>query len=129
MEYAHIIDGKYGAPAQTGVKSVTVVAPEGNFWAGKSDCLTTALTVMGKDGIIGFMNGYLKDNGITVVVAYETVDGKKQILTNLAQTDVIDKGPYYDEFAWSVSLKDGVYSYDFNAKAPKAESPIYFGFI
>lgn len=120
VEYAHIIDGKYGAPAQTGVKSVTVVAPEGNFWAGKSDCLTTALTVMGKDGIIGFMNGYLKDNGITVVVAYETVDGKKQILTNLAQTDVIDKGPYYDEFAWSVSLKDGVYSYDFNAKAPKS---------
>lgn len=125
VEYAHIIDGKSGAPAQTGVKLVTVVAPEGSLWAGKGDCLTTALTVMGRDGIVEFMNGYLKTNGIQVIVAYETVDGRKQILSNLPQDGIIDKGKYYDEYAWGIKSADGVFSYDFDATAPKNSAKNY----
>lgn len=125
VEYAHIIDGKSGAPAQTGVKLVTVVAPEGNLWAGKGDCLTTALTVMGRDGIVEFMNGYLKTNGIQVIVAYETVDGQKQILSNLSQDDIIAKGKYYDEYAWGIKSADGEFSYDFDATAPKNSASNY----
>lgn len=125
VEYAHIIDGKTGAPAQTGVKTVTVVAPKDSPWAGKSDCLTTALTVMGRDGIVELMNGYLKDNGITVVVIYETVDGQKQILTNLSKNDVAYKGDGFDSFAWSIQNEDGVFSYDFNATAPRTTAKNY----
>lgn len=122
VEYAHIIDGKLGAPAQTGVKLVTIVAPESGLWAGKGDCLTTALTVMGRDGIVEFINGYLKENGIQVLVAYETVDGAKQILSNISQDSLIAKGKYFDEYAWSLKNDNGIFSYDFDAKSPKNSS-------
>lgn len=118
VEYAHIIDGALGAPAQTGVKLVSVIAPKDNFWASKGDCLTTALTVMGRDRIVNFMNGYLKDNGIKVIVVYETVDGTKQILSNYKQQDV-SPAETYGDFAWAVNANDdGVLSYDVTAKPP-----------
>ncbi|MGN1041098.1 MAG: FAD:protein FMN transferase [Candidatus Fimimonas sp.] len=104
VEYSHIIDGTLGAPAQTGVKMVNVVVPESlGLWAAKSDCLTTALTVMGRDKTVEFINGYLKDNGITIVVAYQTFDGKKQILSNLDQQDVLHTGEHFNEYAWSLA--------------------------
>jgi len=118
VEYSHIVDGSLGKPAQTGIKLVSVVAPDNNFWASKGDCLTTALTVMGRDRIIDFMNGYLKDNDIKVIVAYETVDGQKQILSNYSQSEV-NKGDTYDNFAWAVKVGDnGEFEYDFEAKTP-----------
>lgn len=118
VEYAHIIDGTQGKPANTGIKSVSVIAPEDNFWAGKGDCLTTALTVMGRDKAIDFMNGYLKDNGIKVVVVYETVNGQKQILTNCERSSVT-AGDTFDKYAWSVKTdENGGFVYDADAKAP-----------
>lgn len=117
VEYAHILDGSLGAPAQTGVKSVTIVAPE-SYPAGNGDCLTTALTVMGRDKIIDFMNGYLKEKNIKIIVIYETADGQKQIITNYAKED-IKKGDTFDNYALAVKRNDnGEFVYDFDAKAP-----------
>lgn len=117
VEYAHIIDGVTGAPAQTGVRSVMIVAPEGNFWATKGDCLTTALTVMGRDKIVEFVNGYLKDNGIQIVVLYQTLDGKKQILSNVDEDAIFNTSDSFGEFNWSLKANDdGEFYYDANAK-------------
>lgn len=117
VEYAHIIDGTQGKPAQTGVNSITIIAPQG-YSATMGDCLTTALTVMGKDRVVEFMNGYLKDNGIKVLLTYETVDGGKQLITNYSQSEVV-KGDSFDEYAWSVKTDDeGNFVYDASAKAP-----------
>lgn len=113
VEYSHIIDGKLGAPAQTGIRLVSVVTPTDGFWAGKSDCLTTALTVMGKDGVIDFLNGYLKDNGIKVVVLYKDLDGVQRILSNVDEADISNKGKTYEDFTWSVKTDDnGNFVYD-----------------
>ena len=117
VEYAHILDGVTGAPAQTGVKAVTIVAPQGDgYWAAMGDCLTTALTVMGRDKIVDFVNGYLKDNGIKIVVQYETLDGVKQILSNYSKEDVT-LGDDGKEYAWALKQDDdGNFYYDANAK-------------
>lgn len=113
VEYSHIIDGTTGAPAQTGVKMVSVVVPQTQgLWAGKGDCLTTALTVMGKDQIVQFVNGYLKDNEITVVVLFETFDGKQEIISNISKSAVVSKGKYFQNYAWTLSQNhDGDFAY------------------
>ncbi|MCH5157256.1 MAG: FAD:protein FMN transferase [Clostridiales bacterium] len=118
VEYAHILDGVTGAPAQTGIKAVTVIAPQGDneYWAAKGDCLTTALTVMGRDKIVDFVNGYLKDNNIKIVVQYETLKGAKQIISNYSKDEVTlsDSGKGY---AWALNLgDDGLFYYDANAE-------------
>ncbi|MCM1534111.1 MAG: FAD:protein FMN transferase [Corallococcus sp.] len=113
-EYAHIIDGSTGSPAQTGIKSVSVIAPSGSLWAGKGDCLTTALTVMGRDGIVDFMNGYLKENGIKVFAVYQEGDGK-QILSNVEFDDLAYTSGEISEFSWNVGSADGVFAYDGDA--------------
>ena len=119
VEYSHIIDGVTGAPAQTGVRSVMVVVPEeaGDNWATKGDCLTTALTVMGRDGIVEFVNGYLKENNIKIVVQYETLDGYKQLLSNYSNDAVRAASDYFNEFGWALKQDaDGNYYYDADAK-------------
>lgn len=116
VEYSHIIDGSTGAPAQTGVRLVSVSVSEGtegDFWAARSDCLTTALTVMGKEKIVEFVNGYLKENNITVVVVFETFDGKKEIVSNLDKDKIEVEGENFDEYAWTlIQDADGSYVYD-----------------
>ena len=119
IEYAHILDGTTGAPAQTGVRSVMVVVPEekGEFWATMGDCLTTALTVMGRDKIVQFANGYLKDNGIKIVVQYQTLDGRKQLLSNYSKEELTPASESFPEFGWAMKLdENGNYYYDANAK-------------
>lgn len=117
VEYSHIVDGTQGAPAQTGVRSVTIVAPQ-DYLASMGDCLTTALTVMRRDRIIDFMNGYLKNNDIKIILLYETADAQKQIITNYAKEDII-KGDTFNDYAWAVKIDDnGDFAYDFDAKAP-----------
>ena len=119
VEYAHIIDGISGAPAQTGVRSVMVVVPQSamELWAAKGDCLTTALTVMGRDQIVSFANGYLKQNGIKIVVQYETLDGRKQLLSNYDQSEIIAVSDSYKEFGWALMTdENGNFYYDANAK-------------
>ena len=118
VEYAHILDGVTGAPAQTGIRSVTVIVPEemGEFWAAKGDCLTTALTVMGRNKIVDFTNSYLEKNGIKIIVQYETLEGKRQILSNYSQDDVTF-GRDGSEFVWALRSDDsGNFYYDANAK-------------
>lgn len=116
VEYSHIVDGSTGAPAQTGVKEVLAVVPESQgLWGGKGDCLTTALTVMSRQQLVDFVNGYLADNGITVVVVYETFDGKKEILSNLDEADITKKGEHFDTYAWALKKENGVFVYDSQA--------------
>ena len=119
VEYAHILDGVTGAPAQTGVRSVMVVVPEeaGPFWATMGDCLTTALTVMGREKIVEFANGFLKENGIKIVVQYQTLDGRKQLLSNYRQDELTGLSESFPEFGWALKLDDdGNFYYDADAK-------------
>ena len=119
VEYAHILDGVTGAPAQTGIRSVMVIVPEelGQYWATMGDCLTTALTVMGRDKIVDFANGYLKDKGIKFVVQYETLDHRKQLLSNFDQKELTGVAESYLEYGWAMKLDDkGEFYYDANAK-------------
>ena len=108
VEYAHIIDGMKGAPAQTGVRSVMLVVPEemGAFWATMGDCLTTALTVMGRDKIVEFCNGYLKDNGIKIVVQFEALNGSKQLLSNFDEKDLTGIAESFSEFSWALKTDE-----------------------
>lgn len=114
VEYAHIIDADKGAPAQTGIVAVTVIASRDNFWATKGDCLTTAMTVMGRDGIVSFINGYLKEQGVDVIVQYKTLDGQKQILTNMDPSK-FTAGANYDNYGMGLEKDaDGNYFYVFD---------------
>lgn len=114
-EYSHIVDGESGKPAQTGIKLVSVTAPSDSAWAGKGDCLTTALTVMGKDKLIEFMNGYLKDNGIKVYAVYQEGD-KKQILSNVDYESIAYVSGEIAEYSWNVDNVDGAFVYNSNAE-------------
>ena len=49
--YSHIIDPRDGYPVDNGIKSVTIVSENGL----KSDCLSTALFVMGKDKAVDYL--------------------------------------------------------------------------
>lgn len=119
IEYAHIIDGTRGAPAQTGIKSITLTFPDdngANFWACKADCLSTALTVTGRDGIVDFFNGdFCKDNNVDVVAMYQSVDGGKQILSNVEQSKLTYQAEELGAFSWNCKQVDGVWQYDANA--------------
>lgn len=119
IEYSHIIDGTRGAPAQTGIKSITLTFPDDDgseFWACKADCLSTALTVMGRDGIVQFFNSdFCKNNNVDVLAMYQAVDGSKQILSNIDQGDITYKADALGDFSWNCKLIDGVWKYDVNA--------------
>ena len=52
--YGHILDPRTGAPAENGLKSVTIVGAEGK----KCDALSTALFVMGRDAAIEHWRTY-----------------------------------------------------------------------
>ena len=104
IDYAHILDGQTGAPAQKGVRSVTVAVPAGDnpsdFWATKGDCLTTALTVMGYERIVDFIGDYLDQNGIKIVVQYETLRGGRQLLSTFERDEMSDISEDYGELTW-----------------------------
>ena len=127
VEYSHILDGVSGEPAQTGVKAVTVVVPDGEMYgAAKSDCLTTALTVMGRTGIVDYAN-YLKENGldIKIVGQYETLDGKKQLLTNCTTDELVSQDGELEQLGWALKLdENGVFYYDANAQF-KGKTDVY----
>ena len=113
ITYSHIVDAKTGAPAQTGVESVAVILPNDGTWATQGDCLTTALTVMGKNEIVDFVNGYAKQHGIYVVVCYKTVDGQKQILSNFSKQQIVAQGENFNNYQWALQQgTDGNFAYD-----------------
>lgn len=119
VEYAHILDGVTGAPAQTGVRAVTVVVPEelGAYWATMGDCLTTALTVLGRDGIVQLANSsFVKENNIKFVVQYKTIDNKQQLLSNYDPNELEGIGSNYEKFGWALKIgADGNFYYDAEA--------------
>lgn len=75
VRYCHIIDPFTGAPIQTGVASVTVVGG----LAGEADTLTTALSAMGKDRAVEYINSHLSDKFVIMLI-FEGGQGK--IITN-----------------------------------------------
>ncbi len=115
VEYAHIVDGKKGAPAQTGIKTVSVIAPDGDYWSAKGDCLTTALTVMGRTGIVDFFNNYAKQNNLKIVVIYETLDGGRQILSNVNKQELVTTNTTFNNFGWAVENQNGTFVYNSSA--------------
>ena len=117
VEYSHIINCATGAPAQTGLKSVLIIIPDGNqMWASMGDCLTTALTVMGRDKLIDFANSYLAKNGIKIVTVYETLEGKREILSNMNLDEFNYLSDDLADFAWALEKHGDEFVY--NAEAP-----------
>lgn len=120
VEYAHIIDGTRGAPAQTGIKSIMITIPDddgSNFWACKADCLSTAMTVLGKDGIVDFCNSsFFANYNVEIFVLHETIDGRKQVLSNMDQSKFVPRSETWQELTWNLSKVDGHWTYDGNAQ-------------
>ncbi len=75
VRYCHIIDPFTGAPIRTGISSVTVIGGS----AAEDDALTTALSCMGRDKAVEFINSKLSDK--TVIMLVQTGDGYG-IITN-----------------------------------------------
>ena len=120
VEYAHIIDGKRGAPAQTGINSITITIPDddgSNYWACKADCLSTAMTVLGRDGIVDFCNtSFFAQNNIEVLVFHQALDGGKQVLSNMDQSVLKPLSESWSNFSWNLKNVDGHWTYDGNAQ-------------
>ncbi len=120
IEYAHIIDGTKGAPAQTGIKSITLTIPDDDgsgYWACKADCLSTAMTVLGRDGIVNFCNSaFFAENNVDILVLHETIDGRKQVLSNMDQSQMTYQAEALQEFSWNLKKVNDVWTYDGNAE-------------
>ena len=120
IEYAHIVDGKHGAPAQTGINSITITIPDddgSNYWACKADCLSTAMTVLGRDGIVDFCNtGFFSENNIDVLVFHQAIDGGKQVLSNMDQSALVPLSENWSQLSWNLKKVDGHWTYDGNAQ-------------
>ncbi|MGN0806519.1 MAG: FAD:protein FMN transferase [Candidatus Coproplasma sp.] len=76
VRYCHIIDPTTGSPIRTGVSSVTVVGGS----AAEDDALTTALSAMGKERAVEFINTHLPDRTVVMLISAE--DGSGEIITN-----------------------------------------------
>ncbi len=81
-EYSHIIDPSTGEPTQSDVVSATLWGGE----AGNADALSTALCVMGKEKAIAFMDAYLKDYNVAMLVRN---GGKLELVTNMAEGEYV----------------------------------------
>lgn len=75
VRYCHIIDPKTGSPIQTGIASVTVVGGS----AAEDDALTTALSAMGKQKAVEYINNNLSER-VVLMLVFE--DGQGKIITN-----------------------------------------------
>lgn len=126
VEYSHIVSGETGAPAQTGLKSVLILIPDNSeMWASMGDCLTTALTVMGRDRLVDFVNGYLAEKGISIIAVYETFDGKREILSNMDIDDFSYKSESLSEFAWALEQREGKFVYNSEATTFVVRQNVY----
>lgn len=73
--YCHIINPFTGAPIRTGIACVTVIGGT----AAEADAFTTAISCMGKEKAVEFINAKLSDKKVIFVVA----DGdNKEVVTN-----------------------------------------------
>lgn len=89
VEYSHIIDASTGRPAQTGIVTVTTIGGS----AAEDDCLTTALTVMGLDKAVEFINGdYFAENKLDVSLVYDGGMSVKHMITNIETSRFVTYG-------------------------------------
>lgn len=87
VRYCHIINPFTGSPIQTGVASVTVIGGS----AVEDDAYTTALSAMGKQKAVEFINDKLTDR-IVIMLIFE--DGEGRIITNRPQDITIINEQY-----------------------------------
>lgn len=74
--YSHIIDPSTGYPINNGVTSVSIAGGS----AAENDALTTALSVMGTEKAVKYVNEHLTDRNVSIVLK----DGEKfKIYTNV----------------------------------------------
>ncbi len=113
VTYSHIIDGKSGAPVQTGIEGATVISP--TLSAAECDCLTTAITVMGRNALVDFVNSdFAKTHNLQIAGFYKTLQGAKQIISNIAKNSVFTtEFCSLDSFGWAMNKNDqGNFVYD-----------------
>jgi thiamine biosynthesis lipoprotein len=87
VRYSHIIDPTTGSPIQTGIASVTIVGGD----AAEDDALTTALSAMGKDKAMEFINAHLSDR---MVIMLYIENGVGKIITNTPDNLIITNSNY-----------------------------------
>lgn len=78
VRYCHIIDPFTGMPIRTGVASVSVYGGS----AAQADALTTALSVMGKQKAVEYINAHLSDRKVVMLIAQDDYEDKGEIITN-----------------------------------------------
>ena len=91
--YQHILDPKTGAPAQSDLLSVTIVAKSGTM----ADAYSTALYVMGEAGAVNFWNANRADFDMVLI----TADGRLLYTTGLSGRITTEEGGPYEVCALS----------------------------
>lgn len=96
VRYCHIIDPTTGSPIQTGVASVTVIGGS----AAEDDALTTALSAMGKQKAVEYINKNLSER--TVIMLVEEGENTVVISNRPDSVELLNK-----EYSWGNTVKDG----------------------
>ncbi len=96
VRYCHIIDPTTGSPIQTGVASVTVIGGS----AAEDDALTTALSAMGKQKAVEYINKNLTAR--TVIMLVE--EGENMLVISNRPESVTLLNTAY---SWGNTVKDG----------------------
>ena len=124
VEYAHIIDGTTGRPAQTGIVTITTIGGS----AAEDDCLTTALTVMGLDKAVEFINGdYFAENKLEVSFIYDGGGETKHMITNMSTDRFTSYGT--DQIVLSSKMIDGKLHVSFNNIKPQGDKQAVIGIV
>ena len=89
--YHHILDPKTGAPAESGLVSVTVVADYAPGNGTMCDALSTALFVMGEEDALSFWRSGTYDFELVLV----TEDGRVLVTEGLADRYAPAEGSTY----------------------------------
>ena len=124
VEYSHIIDGTTGRPAQTGIVTITTIGGS----AAEDDCLTTALTVMGLDKAVEFINGeYFAENKLETSLVYDGGGETKHMITNIPTEKFTAYGT--DQIVLSSQIIDGEVYVNFNAIKPQGDKQAVVGIV
>lgn len=124
VEYSHIIDGTTGRPAQTGIVTITTIGGS----AAEDDCLTTALTVMGLDKAVEFINGeYFSENKLETSLVYDGGGEVKHMITNIPTEKFKTYGT--DQIVLSSQIIDGEVYVNFNNNKEQGNKQAVIGIV
>lgn len=124
VEYSHIIDGTTGRPAQTGIVTITTIGGS----AAEDDCLTTALTVMGLDKAVEFINGeYFAENKLETSLVYDGGGEVKHMITNIPTEKFKTYGT--DQIVLSSQIIDGEVYVNFNNNKEQGNKQAVIGIV